>query len=643
MQCKNALPKGAILKSASCEYHVEEMLGQGSYGITYLASVWVVGSYNAIDTNRKVAIKEFFMGDINGRSKAGAVEGLTEGSLSYKYKQRFRKEAENIAKLSHPNIVKVIDFFEANDTFYYVMEYIEGENLHVHVNGKPLSVTEAIAIIKEVGKALTYMHEEKKMLHLDLKPGNIMRRRSDGHIFLIDFGLTKIYADDGKPETSTSIGLGTPGYAPLEQANSSVEKNSFSPTIDVYSLGATLLKLLTAEAIPSATEVLNDDELLDIIMSRHGIDESLKVAILHAMEPKAKERTSSVRQFISAIEISKPEKKQDEDETVYDEDRSGNVEIRSVIATYDNKNEDTRSNGKEEKYQEEDYDKSSICFFQEGLARVKGKNGKYGFVDRNGKLVILCQWEAANHFSEGMAAVMDRLNRWGYIDKKGQLVIACKWKNARTFSTNGIAKVQDWNENWIEIYKNGDQVKSYIEVTSKPSGARAIIDDIWRETTPKRFEIAPGRHKVQVVNGEDWSVHTQTVELIKGQTAYVFATLTQKSYIEVNSTMPIGAVYIDGNWRGVTKNTFEVTQGMHEVKVNIGVNWTEYIERVEVGQGETKYVFADHFEYLIPHLELIKNQAIEKNDNESTKGLRLAFICLVVVGLFIFLISLFVS
>lgn len=95
------------------------------------------------------------------------------------------------------------------------------------------------------------MHEKKHMLHLDLKPGNIMRRESDGHIFLIDFGLSKHYSEDGIPETSTNVGLGTAGYAPIEQANSK-NGNKFRETLDVYALGATFFKLLTGQTPPSA-------------------------------------------------------------------------------------------------------------------------------------------------------------------------------------------------------------------------------------------------------------------------------------------------------------------------------------------------------------------------------------------------------
>ena len=126
------------------------------------------------------------MKELNLRSEDGSITGLSEGTLSYNYAQKFRKEAMNLAGMEHPNIVRVTDSFDENGTFYYVMDYIEGQNLNEYIKDHALSESEAISIIKDVANALMYMHEQKHMLHLDLKPGNIMRRASDGHIFLID-------------------------------------------------------------------------------------------------------------------------------------------------------------------------------------------------------------------------------------------------------------------------------------------------------------------------------------------------------------------------------------------------------------------------------------------------------------------------
>ena len=296
---------GTKLKGNSFQYVIEGVLGQGSFGVTYKAKGYskIKGAFGDMEVElpQPIAIKEFFMRDVNQRDEDGSITGLTEGSLAYNYAQKFRKEAERLATMHHPNIVKVMDFVEANNTFYYVMDYIDGEDITHYMKGKPLNESEAISIVKDVAEALRYMHEEHKMLHLDLKPGNIMRRRSDGHIFLIDFGLSKHYNDDGQPDTSTTIGLGTEGYAPIEQGKRATSQNSFRPTIDVYALGGTLFKMLTGETPPAASDILDDEDLLYELMSKHNINSNLQDIIVKAMIPSAKRRTASVANFMSDI------------------------------------------------------------------------------------------------------------------------------------------------------------------------------------------------------------------------------------------------------------------------------------------------------------------------------------------------------
>lgn len=275
-------------------YRIEQMLGQGSFGITYLAT------HTALD--KKVAIKEFFMKELNGRGEDGSITGMSDGSLSMNYARKFQKEAQNLARLGHPNIVRVTDYFEDNSTFYYVMDYIDGQNLNEYLKTHHVSQQEAVDIIRDVAEALRYMHEEKHMLHLDLKPGNIMRRTTDGHILLIDFGLSKHYSSNGQPETSTTIGLGTAGYAPIEQANQA-KNGEFRPTIDVYALGATFYKLLTCETPPEASYLVSDDELLPEKLRQYNIDKGLCAVVINAMLPNVKKRTQNVRAFFRSLSV----------------------------------------------------------------------------------------------------------------------------------------------------------------------------------------------------------------------------------------------------------------------------------------------------------------------------------------------------
>lgn len=279
-------------------YKIEKVLGQGSFGITYLAEHTNLG--------RKVAIKEFFMKELNSRGDDGSITGMTDGSLSQNYCVKFQKEAINLSRLDHPNIVRVTDSFSENGTFYYVMDFIEGQNLNDYVKSHHVDEAEATSIIKSVADALIYMHEEKHMLHLDLKPGNVMRRNSDGHIFLIDFGLSKHFSEDGQPETSTTIGLGTAGYAPIEQGNKA-KNGEFRPTIDVYALGATFYKLLTRETPPPASDLVSDDELLENGLRAKGVSDNLVKVVVEAMCPNVRKRTQTIRAFKNAFDGIKTE------------------------------------------------------------------------------------------------------------------------------------------------------------------------------------------------------------------------------------------------------------------------------------------------------------------------------------------------
>ena len=298
-----ALHAGAVLDSGKFKYTIVKVLGNGTFGITYLATIPVRGSLGSLEM--KVAVKEFFMKDVCSRRADGSLQEMTQGGLVYNYAIKFRREAENLSRLDHPQIVRVLDVFTANNTVYYAMEFVEGENLNEYLKeyGR-MSESEAVSCIRSIAAPLEYMHEHK-MLHLDLKPGNVMRRSSDGKCVLIDFGLSKYYADNGEPESSTNIGMGTPGYAPIEQAQAGKNRQVY-PTLDIYALGGTFYKLLTGEAPPEASELLDGFPREKLLYPDSGISVPVADAIEKAMSPRRIDRPQSVRDFLMLLEEPDP-------------------------------------------------------------------------------------------------------------------------------------------------------------------------------------------------------------------------------------------------------------------------------------------------------------------------------------------------
>ena len=312
----NTLQSGTTLQGKSYTYTIQKVLGQGAFGITYLANtqVEISGALGEINTTIQVAIKEFFMKEINGREDNTVTSG-SKGGVYDKYKLKFAREAENLSKLHHPNIVKVLEYFEANNTVYYAMEYVEGGNLDKYIEQKDgLPEAECVKYAKQIGSALSYMHAHK-MLHLDLKPGNVMLRKN-GDAVLIDFGLSKQYDESGNPETSTTVGGGTPGYAPLEQSDYH-EGKGFPITMDVYALGATMYNMLTGVRAPEASAILNDG-FPAYELQRHQVSDEMIAHIAKAMSPMKKDRPQSVEEFLEELQKEGTTSNGDDEETSYE-------------------------------------------------------------------------------------------------------------------------------------------------------------------------------------------------------------------------------------------------------------------------------------------------------------------------------------
>ena len=282
------------------KYRIEKKLAQGTFGITYLAETRMQGNLGNIAT--KVAIKEFFLKGSNTRSGNSTSVTGSQGQEFLDYKRKFIIEAKNLAKMSqYDDIVNVYDVFEENNTAYFAMEFIDGGNLDEYIlqNGN-IPESQAIGYIKSIAGALKHLHDNN-MVHLDMKPKNIMRRK-DGKLYLIDFGLAKQYDANGEPESSTKIGLGTPGYAPIEQADF---KGGFAPTLDIYALGATFYKMLTGVTPPNSSDIFNYKDGFEPLarkLRQRSVSESTIAIVSKAMELKKFNRFQTVSEFLSALE-----------------------------------------------------------------------------------------------------------------------------------------------------------------------------------------------------------------------------------------------------------------------------------------------------------------------------------------------------
>ena len=222
----NALPAGHALQ----EYRIEKVLGVGGFALTYLAT--------DANLNLKVAVKEFLPDDVAARGADHTVTARSaQAADMFAWgKQRFLDESRTVASLRHPNIVRVLRFFEANGTAYMVMEFVEGATLGDWVKTRrPLPEAQIAALVAPLLDGLELVHAAG-YLHRDIKPGNIYVRE-DGSPVLIDFGSARRRSGD----LTTIV---SPGFAPFEQY---LADGNQGPWSDIYALGGVLYWLVTGQ------------------------------------------------------------------------------------------------------------------------------------------------------------------------------------------------------------------------------------------------------------------------------------------------------------------------------------------------------------------------------------------------------------
>lgn len=297
-----ALRPGTVLQGATA-YRIERVLGAGGFGITYLASITMrVGNLNV---KAHVAIKEHFIGDQCERAGdshtvvcpgTDASRALVAGSL-----RDFVSEARRLAEYGagHGNIVKVNEIFEINGTAYYVMEYLQGESLDAYIkrNG-PLGEDEIRSLVFPVVDAVAYLHA-RRLTHLDIKPANIMLGADgDGNVrpVLIDFGLSKHYNADGSATSTVNTMACSDGYAPAEQYSGI---RTFSPTADVYALGATILAAATGRTPTAANDWPAGEP--EATIAGLGLGVTMRTAIAKAMAMRKFDRYPDAGALLAAL------------------------------------------------------------------------------------------------------------------------------------------------------------------------------------------------------------------------------------------------------------------------------------------------------------------------------------------------------
>ncbi len=282
------LPPGTVLNE---KYLIGRVLGQGGFGITYLA--W------DINLNIKLAVKEYMPQDLASRAAGHSMVSAYTGALNDQFEyglEKFLQEARTLAQFEgHPNIVSVRDFFRANGTAYLVMHYIEGVTLKGYVaqEGGLLPVNTALRIIFPVLDALKEVHTVD-ILHRDISPDNIFINMK-GQVILIDFGAARQAI--GEKGRSLSI-IMKPGFTPEEQYRS---KGIQGPWTDIYAVAATLYRVITGLMPPESLDRLEEDHLVPPSTLGIEITEGVEQALLKALAVRAPDRFQSVKAFQEAL------------------------------------------------------------------------------------------------------------------------------------------------------------------------------------------------------------------------------------------------------------------------------------------------------------------------------------------------------
>jgi TolB-like protein/tRNA A-37 threonylcarbamoyl transferase component Bud32 len=279
---QRTMPTGAIevnrvRQALADRYRIEHVLGEGGMATVYQAE--------DLKHHRKVAVKVM---------RPELAETL--GS------ERFLREIEIAAKLSHPNILPVHDSGASNGVLYYVMPLVEGESLPARLKReKQLPVGEAIRLAREVAEALAYAHK-RGIVHRDIKPANILI--SEGHALVADFGIARAAGAEGNALTATGLAIGTPQYMSPEQASGEPNLDGRS---DIYALGCVLYEMLAGEPPftgPTAQAIITRSITEDprpLTRTRSGVGPAVDTAVMRALAKSPADRYTNATEMVTAL------------------------------------------------------------------------------------------------------------------------------------------------------------------------------------------------------------------------------------------------------------------------------------------------------------------------------------------------------
>ncbi len=269
-----------VKKALAGRYQVERVLGEGGMATVYLA--------HDQKHNRKVAVKVM-------RPELAATLGA----------DRFLREVQVAAQLSHPHILPMHDSGEADGILYYVMPYVEGQTLKERLAQEgQLSVVDAVRLGREVAEALAYAHA-RGIIHRDIKPGNVLLQ--SGHALVADFGIARALGAEGEALTKTGLAVGTPQYMAPEQATGEREVDGRA---DIYALGAVMYEMVAGEPPftgPTARSIITrslTEKPRSLTVSRVGLPPSVETAVMRALAKSPADRYPSAQEMVGALERS---------------------------------------------------------------------------------------------------------------------------------------------------------------------------------------------------------------------------------------------------------------------------------------------------------------------------------------------------